>query len=168
MSLAKRGRPLPRATVLVLALFLLTGCSITNSSRPDLVPSPRPLGAPDCKPPSPEGLFALEREGTAHHGTLWAYLMPTTGLPIRSGQDTKIVWRYSIPHPAGDASISFSARDTNGTAAILTFGPTGHGDSNWNRPGYEVGTGFLFPEAGCWDIHADAVGMSGDLFLVVE
>lgn len=126
------------------------------------------LGAALCNPPSPQGDFSEERQGTAINGSLWAYLMPKGGLPVRAGEETKIVWRYTIPHPYRDPNIRFSAHATDGASAQMTFGPEGHGGSTWVRPGYEVGTGFIFPEPGCWDIHAIADRMSGDLFLVVE
>ena len=146
--------------------LLLLACGQVASS-----PSPRPTplrATAECNPPSPSGNFPEERLGTTAGGSLWAYLMPRGGLPVRAGEETKIVWRYTVSHPSHDPVIRFTARAADGVQAQMTFGPEGHSGSTWHRPGYEVGTGFIFPAPGCWDIHAVADGMSGDLFLVVE
>ena len=167
------GRPSLVASVRLwmgLAFIAVAVGGCTTGASPPTTPQPSrvQLGKPGCNPPSPPGAFSLERQGTARNGQLWAWFMPRSGTwPIQAGQDTKIVWRYTIPRPAGDASISFVATKTDGSLGQLTFGPQGHGSSSWNRPGYEVGTGFVFPTPGCWDIHALSVGMSGDLYFVV-
>lgn len=154
-----------------VGLMIIAGATQMVCSPPMPAPTPSPMSQrspTDCNPPSPTGDFPEERHGTAVNGSLWAYLMPRGGLPIRAGEETKIVWRYAIPHPYRDPSIRFTAQAADGAQAKLTFGPEGHGGSTWQRPGFEVGTGFIFPKAGCWHIHAVADRMSGDLFLVVE
>jgi hypothetical protein len=112
------------------------------------------------------GTFALERQGTATNGQLWAYLMPTNGLPLRAGEDTKVVWRVDVVGSYGE--LHASALQADGTQGQLTFGPQGHGGSSWNRPGKEYGTSFLFPKSGCWTIHVTDGAMTGDLYLLVS
>ena len=50
--------------------------------------------------------------------------------------------------------------------ARLTFGPEAYGGSSWVKPGDEWGTGFIFPEAGCWGVHAQRDDLVGDLYLL--
>ena len=52
--------------------------------------------------------------------------------------------------------------------ARLTFGPEAYGGSSWVKPGDEWGTGFIFPEAGCWGVHAQRDDLVGDLYLLVS
>ena len=48
-----------------------------------------------------------------------------------------------------------------------SWGPDRHLGSNWNRPGAEWGTGFTFPVAGCWDLHATSDNAFGDVWLKI-
>jgi len=54
------------------------------------------------------------------------------------------------------------------TMARLTFGPEAYGGSSWVKPGDEWGTGFIFPEAGCWRVHAQRDDLVGDLYLLLS
>jgi hypothetical protein len=65
----------------------------------------------------------------------------------------------------GDLSVTYFAPD--GRPGVLTFGPEAHGGSNYDRPGSEWGTGFLFDAAGCWHIHLARTVGSGDVWLGV-
>lgn len=67
----------------------------------------------------------------------------------------------------GSGVFTFKASDAHGTTAVLVWGPTAHTGSNWTHRGDEVGTGFNFPHAGCWDIHVARSDVSGDLWLEV-
>jgi len=94
---------------------------------------------------------------------LWALVFGP--LPIRANAETKIVWRMS-----GRGAFNIAAKTTNGTTAQLTFGPEPHVTSSWYIPNTdEWGTGFIFPTAGCWRVHAWRDDSSGDVFFhIVE
>ncbi|GIF65918.1 hypothetical protein Ais01nite_39530 [Asanoa ishikariensis] len=89
---------------------------------------------------------------------------PPRGIPrLVAGAETKIVWKIG---GAGDFTVSATGPD--GSQAKLAWGPTGHSGSTWERPGTEYGTGFVFPEPGCWTITAQrANGERGELRLTV-
>jgi hypothetical protein len=68
----------------------------------------------------------------------------------------------------GHGVFDIAAKTTNGTSAQLTFGPEPHGTSSWYIANTdEWGTGFIFPTAGCWRVHASRDGSSGDVFFLV-
>ena len=92
---------------------------------------------------------------------LWALVFGP--LPIKARTETKIVWRMG-----GHGAFDIAARTTDGTSAQLTFGPEPHGTSSWYIANTdEWGTGFIFPAAGCWRVHAWRDGSSGDAFFLV-
>ena len=94
---------------------------------------------------------------------LWALVFGP--LPIKARNETKIVWRMG-----GRGLFNIGAKSTTGSTAQLTFGPEPHGGSSWYVPNTdEWGTGFIFPTAGCWRVHAWRDGTSGDVyFQIVE
>jgi len=92
---------------------------------------------------------------------LWALVFGP--VPIRARTETKIVWRMG-----GHGAFSIGAKTTGGSSAQLTFGPELHDGSTWNVPNTdEWGTGFIFPTAGCWRVHAGRDGATGDVYLLV-
>ncbi len=93
-------------------------------------------------------------------GSLWMLVFGS--LPPRSGQDVKIVWRMT-----GSGDIAIRATDVDGIESKPVWGPEGHGSSSWVHPGAEVGVGFNFAHAGCWDIHLARSDTSGDAWLTV-
>ncbi len=118
------------------------------------------LGQPGCSPPSRTDV-SNEVEGTSSNAELWALLFAPT--PIHAGDQVKIVWRMT-----GSGAFHVSGTDAAGTTAPLTFGPDGPRGSSWTRPGDEWGTGFVFPSAGCWDMHAVRDTLTGDVWLRVQ
>jgi hypothetical protein len=166
----------------MLLFILLTACSSTSSppssaankaipltstptTAPDLSlsepgPGPSGSGAPGCHPPSPIDSLA-EIRGTATGAQLWALLFASQ--PIHLQQSIKIVWKMT-----GTGPFSISTHGPQKKQAQLTFGPELHSGSNWNRPGDEWGTGFIFPLAGCWDLHITRGAAYGDVWLIVQ
>ncbi len=159
-----------------LILILFAACS-TNASTSSTVskgasPVPpaataaavAPLDASDCQPPSPlhaappQGL--PEAQGTASGVQLWALFF--TEMPVHSRQEIKIVWRMT-----GAGNVQLGAVGPAGRR-ISPDWIQAHEGSNWQRPGQEWGSGFTFPVAGCWDLHATRGASSGDVWLVVE
>jgi hypothetical protein len=93
---------------------------------------------------------------------LWGLLQPTSPLPLHAQEGIKIVWRMT-----GSGEFSLLALGSQGQQVRPTQGPEAQG-SNWtDHPGDEWGSVFIFPEAGCWDVHATRADASGDVLLVV-
>ena len=86
--------------------------------------------------------------------------------PPQSGLEDKTVWRIDGPDVLG--TPTFVLIGPAGQKGSLDWGPVEHGDSIWNRPGREFGTGLLFPSPGCWDVHVGLGELTGDLYVVVN
>jgi hypothetical protein len=114
------------------------------------------LGAPDCRPASP--INQNEVRGTPVRGQLWGLLFGR----LQAGQQVKIVWRMT-----GQDPIHLRAVGPDGRHIGPDWGPVRHGGSNWNRPGAEWGTGFTFPTAGCWRVHAARKNTAGNAWFQV-
>jgi hypothetical protein len=99
--------------------------------------------------------------GSARDATLWGLVFARVPLPV--GEEVKIVWRMT-----GSGPLRVAATLSDGTPAGRTFGPEAHSGSNWKRPGQEWGTGFVFPKAGCWDLHLSRASGSGDAWLLAQ
>jgi hypothetical protein len=102
-----------------------------------------------------------EIQGRSATQTLWALLFPYH-LPVWSDEDLKIVWRMT-----GAGNFSLEAQHTDGTVTQPIWGPDAHSGSSWQRPGDEWGTGFHFPEAGCWRILVQRGVDTGEVDLLV-
>jgi hypothetical protein len=109
--------------------------------------------------PSSRGL--PERQGTGVGATLWA-LFFLSGPQLIAGTEVKVVWRMT-----GSGKLSITAIGPNGTTIKPVWGPEGHLGSNWNRPGSEWGTGWVFPTDGCWTFNAKRSEGSGQLVVRV-
>ena len=103
-----------------------------------------------CRTPvlDEDGAFQAEASGGEVNALVFG------PLPPRSGSELKIVWRVT---GAGDLAVR--AERPDGSAGVLTFGPEAHPASNFDRPGDEWGTGFLFDAPGCWhlDVRREAL-----------
>ncbi len=165
------------ATVGAVVLVAATGCASAAETHAATPAPPNPLDvqrrtsltsfAPpvvsDCRTTSPvePGQAGIpELEGRASAGEVWALVFHP--LPLQAMQETKIVWRVT-----GLGSLQVGAKDDAGDTARLTFGPEPHIGSDWNRPGDEWGTGFIFPKPGCWRLHVRRDDVSGDVYLQV-
>ncbi len=94
-------------------------------------------------------------------GEMWALLFFDQA---QAGKDEKIVWRIT----GSGRQFSVQARNDDGTMIFPIWGPDDHGQgSNWERPGNEWGTGFNFPEPGCWTLTATRDTTIGEIRLSV-
>lgn len=168
-----------RSAVLVFALALvLSACtsSATVHTPPAMPTLPGPPATPTCTPPTSilSDSIGLEAQGhvTANTGSgagttatetpsLWALLQPSVW-PLRADTLVKIVWRMT-----GDGGLSLVAVGPDGSHLAPQDGPRTHSGSNWDRPGDEWGSLFVFPVAGCWDLHASRADIAGDIQLLV-
>jgi hypothetical protein len=136
----------PVATLTAAALCL-AACSSDNP------PPPAPPCPTDARI-APAGDDGPVLEGTGRDATLWALFFVQ---PLTTSADSKVVWRMT----------------GSGELAIVAAGPDGrtieplwveeHGDSSFQRPGDEWGTGWRFPAAGCWTFRATRDVGSGEL-----
>ncbi len=79
-------------------------------------------------------------------GTLWGLVF--SRYPVPRGTEAKIVWRVT-----GAGDVALWATGPSGRRVGPVWGPEAHTGSTWHRPGDEWGTGWRFPEAGCWTVH---------------
>ncbi|MDQ1424892.1 MAG: hypothetical protein QOD72_2390 [Acidimicrobiaceae bacterium] len=118
------------------------------------------LGATGCDPASP--VAGVEVRGTSASGELYGLIMAQR-LPIRPGDEVKIVWRMT---GVGDLRTTFAGPDGHDVA--LAWGPEAHGGSNYSRPGDEWGTGYVFSQPGCWHLGFRRDDTAGDVWLQIE
>jgi hypothetical protein len=134
-------------TVMALAFsVVLSSCTFGGGSVTNAV----------CEPDTTEEepILGPEAQASSDHGIeVWAlffasYPIPE-GEPIRIPQDSeiKIVWRVT-----GSGELAIEAAGPDGLAIAPDWGPDLHSGSNWERPGDEWGTGWTFPEPGCWTL----------------
>ena len=144
-----------QVSVIVTLWIVLAGCA----PGPDLLihPNPAPTATQPACLPSPTqpatGGFREVRATMRSSGEVWALLFFDQA---RAGDDEKIVWRIS-----GSGQPDFQAQNQDGVVIRPDWGPALHESSTWDRPGQEWGTGFIFPEGGCWTItvtHGATVG----------
>ncbi|MEU8262478.1 hypothetical protein AB0C02_17830 [Micromonospora sp. NPDC048999] len=103
-------------------------------------------------------------EGTGDGAELWALPFAKEQEPVLvAGKELKVVWRMT---GSGDFAISATGPDGKAVKPVWVE-PHGNGGSNWNRPGDEWGTGWVFPTAGCWTINATRTSGTGSLVLRV-
>jgi hypothetical protein len=181
----RRGRarfafPLPQ---LAANVYVPTACCSSGNfvnghgllSVPAIAPAGfGPLGAAGCSPASPRnqdstGLLARsEVFGTAVGTQFWALgaTVPdgdSAALDGVLGTTKKIIFRMTSGVPA-----NFYAVAPDGSRLPPVWGPDLHAGSNWNRPGYEWGAGFIFTQVGCWQIHAGSPPGQGDVWLLIR
>ncbi len=118
---------------------------------------------PACQPspvqPSKNGF--PEIQGTMKSaGELWALLFFDKA---QANKEEKIVWRIT----GTGKQFDIMARHEDGTIIHPIWGPEYHGGSNWERPGDEWGTGFNFPQPGCWTLTVTLGATSGEIRLEV-
>ena len=108
-----------------------------------------------------ENSFA-EIQGTMNSdGELWALLFFEEA---HANEDLKIAWRIT----GTGEEFQAEAQNEDGTiTALPVWGPEYHGGSSWERPGQEWGTGFSFPEPGCWTIKVTRGATTGEIMLDV-
>jgi hypothetical protein len=150
-----------------LAAGLLTVACTPERSTGSQTPTPTALPADvGFSAPRASACAALPAQtplAEVKGSRLWALVFAP--LPIKARTETKIVWRMG-----GHGAFNIGAKTTDGTIAQLTFGPEPHDGSTWNVPNTdEWGTGFVFPKAGCWRVHASRDATVGDVLLnIVE
>jgi len=152
--------------VSMIILFLLVACASTLVPAADTSPKAAPTATqPACQPSKiliSKNKFP-EIQGTMKsEGELWALLFFDSAA---ANQDLKFVWRITTTGTGQDFHIE--AKSENGKTTLPIWGPEFHGGSTWNRPGEEWGTGFNFPEPGCWTITVTSGATIGEIYIDV-
>lgn len=127
--------------VLLMALAI-SGCSGDAEGSPEV-----------CEPNTVDSSGDIQADSGEIE--VWALFFATySGLAVGEpvfvpqGEEIKIVWRAT-----GEGDVSFQGLGPNGSSVSPIWGPDGPRSSNWDsHPGEEWGTGWIFPEAGCWSI----------------
>ncbi|TXK43198.1 hypothetical protein [Nonomuraea sp. C10] len=164
-------RALAMAVVAVAVVVLVGGCAAGTTGTGESTHAPPPgtdgpvAGAAKtgetCNGTellTPADGFA-EVRGTSEDAELWGLLFAE--VPFEAGAEVKIVWRMT-----GDGPLKVSATGPGGKRAKLVW-LEDHGGSNWRRPGYEWGTGWVFPAPGCWKVELSRTRGSGHAWLRV-
>jgi len=102
----------------------------------------------------------LEVRGVSRDAEVWGLLFMEA--PFARGREVKIVWRMT-----GEGPLRVSAVLPGGKRTQPIW-LEDHGGSTWQRPGYEWGTGWKFPKAGCWKIELTRTRGSGHVWLRVR
>jgi hypothetical protein len=140
-------KPVAAAMALAVTATFLVGCTaVRDQAQPTIPPSPLMSACAAQHRLRPHhGFPELHGVGTA---SLYGLVMPTH-IPVRVGDQLKIVWRMTGRGPA-----HFWATGPSGRRAPLLWGPDLHLGSSYHRPGTEWGTGYRFAAPGCWQLHA--------------
>ncbi len=153
------------STYLAAGLVSVACAQQTSAGSQTPTPSPPPTDVGFSAPLASAcaALPALTPLAEVEGSRLWALVFGP--VPIKARTETKIVWRMG-----GHGAFNIGSKKADGTGAQLTFGPEPHDGSTWYVPNTdEWGTGFIFPSAGCWRVHAWRDDSAGDVFFnIVE
>ena len=82
--------------------------------------------------------------------------------PVYTGHEVKIVWRVT-----GEGGLRLFATGPDGHDRALAWGPVRHEDSDFDWPGQEWGSGYVFDRPGCWRLRAERGSGAADVGLRV-
>ena len=153
------------STFIVISL-LLVACTPTLNPTANTPPQATSTATQAACQPSQilktNNSFPEVRGTMKSGGELWALLFFDKAAP---NTDLKFVWR--ITATGGTIGFQAQAQNENGTIILPIWGPDYHESSTWQRPGMEWGTGFNFPEPGCWTITVSLGTTKGEIYLDV-
>ena len=153
-----------QSLMLITISIVLAACAPAPNRLGATPAQPTPIATqPACQPslahPSKNGF--PEIQGTMKsEGEMWALLFFDKA---HAGEDEKIVWRIT----GTGMHIDVQAQHEDGTVIHPIWGPEYHESSTWDRPGEEWGTGFNFPEPGCWTLTVTSGATIGEIRLEV-
>jgi hypothetical protein len=139
--------------------ILLAACVPTSNRAMNISTETQPACQPS-KIQKSKNEFLEIQGNMKSEGEMWALLFFETA---HTNEDEKIVWRITEEGKEFHAQ----AQNENGKVILPIWGPEYHGGSNWERPGQEWGTGFNFPEPGCWTITVTLSVTKGEIALEV-
>lgn len=131
---------------------VLSGCDVLNDGRDTS------MVCPGSELDEADGALAAVTE---RGGEIWA--LPFARYPAPVNEHYKIAFRV-----VGDGSLFLTAISPDGTTHSPVQGPTRHTGSNWDRPGDEWGSFFLFDQPGCWSIEVERGKTAGSVHILVS
>ena len=131
------SRPQVQSGITILSGTTSSGASGTPATMCPVTPqAPSTLGLPEM------------HADTIGNGDVWALLLEGPTSSVNSA--TLIVWRAT-----GSGAFQVYASGPGNARLLPVNGPDPHpGGSNWQRPGDEWQTNFIFPTPGCWQLQA--------------
>jgi hypothetical protein len=160
------------AAVLVTGVLAVAGCAADGGTGTAITASPTPTASPTLTASPATTTVACngtplilgkgfpEVQGTSGNVELWGLIFGP--VPMPHGKEQKIVWRMT-----GEGPLEIKATLPDGTSAKRVWLEE-HGGSSWQRPGYEWGTGFVFPKRGCWKVELKRTRGEGHFWLPVK
>jgi hypothetical protein len=150
--------------IALVGLILLAACTLTPNGLGTNLVLPTPTATQlACQPSqtqlSKDGFSEIQGKMRSK-GEIWALLFFDKAY---AKKDEKIVWRID----GVGKQFDIQAQHEDGTIIHPIWGPEYHTSSNWDRPGSEWGTGFNFPEAGCWTLTVTLGDTTGEIYLDV-
>jgi hypothetical protein len=148
-------------SIACLIVFIARLIAVTSQEAQADVTSfdlPRACQAPAAIAASSIGIPEAEGRGSAL--SLWALFFVD---PVTVERRVKIAWRVT-----GSGIFRVTALSPSGLRIKPLTDPVAHTGSNWQRPGDEWGTFFVFPARGCWDLRVSRGDASADLWIDVK
>jgi hypothetical protein len=102
-------------------------------------------------------------EAMSRTGPVRGLLFLTQELPIKKGQEIKIIW-----HLKGEGDLRIAYFGPNERPRKLAWGPTAHEGVALAGPGDEFGAGFRFDAKGCWRIDLERGDVSAQAWISVS
>ena len=122
------------------------------------------VGSPVCPvtPQTPSSLDSPELHADSFGGDVWMLLL--TGPTISVNSAAFMIWRVT-----GSGAFQVVANGPGSASLLPANGPVPHpGGSNWQRPGDEWDTNFLFPQPGCWQLQVTrGASLTASVWLIV-
>ena len=150
----------PNQSVRAVSALTVVTAGITGETG-DWQSSSANISACPVTPQTTSAIGLPEMRADARGGEVWALLL--TGSTIQANRATVMSWRAT-----GSGAFQVVAIRPDGEQLSPTSGPDLHGGSNWDRPGEEWGTTFIFPQPGCWQLNVTRGAMLyADVLLLV-
>jgi hypothetical protein len=147
----------PETLTAILILGCLVGCTALTPTAESVATATVQACQPSQTLISKIGIPEIQGSMSSE-GEMWALVFFDKA---HAKEDVKIVWKIT----GTGKDFIVRARHEDGTVVAPIWGPDDHGDSNWDRPGYEWGTGFNFPKPGCWTLTAARGTTKGEIRL---
>lgn len=162
-SLASSSTPAATATrgVFTSGSHVQGGITVISSGSSGASGTPATMCPVTPQAPSTLGMPEMHAD-IVGNGDVWALLLSSQRISVNSA--TLIVWRAT-----GSGAFQVVASGPDDTRLLPVNGPDLHpGGSNWQRPGDEWQTNFIFPTPGCWQLQVTrGTGLIASVWLSV-
>ncbi len=150
--------------VVLLGWAVAPGCvNWPGGGVPTETPRPSPAATAGCTSDEwmPSSAGGYETQGEPVSAGLWVLILTGSLQDVVAGRSIKIIVKMT-----GSGALVIGA--TLGSAQLTPeTAPQRHTGSNWDRPGPEWGTSWVFPTSGCWKVQASTGSHHADVWLKV-